>query len=263
MNNEDKYGLVPDLDWININSLTIDDTYQRDTLSKRSQQNIKKIKEAFAWSKFSPLTVADLGNNKYSIIDGQHRYIAAKELGDITDLPCWIIPQCQTKSQADAFIDINKNRVYVNNWQMYKAKLAANDENATRINEFLNTVNITVPFNGYCSKPNMTLAIACIGKHLQQHNDAYLSEVIADILKAYPNKIGQLKRDLIDTLVLFKIRNGAKIKDEIIIKTLQAFDNADRITGKAAELRAVDTSLKAGEAHYKVFLNKYKEVKNV
>ena len=102
MNNEDKYGLVPDLDWININSLTIDDTYQRDTLSKRSQQNIKKIKEAFAWSKFSPLTVADLGNNKYSIIDGQHRYIAAKELGDITDLPCWIIPQCQTKSQADA-----------------------------------------------------------------------------------------------------------------------------------------------------------------
>lgn len=253
----------PVLDWININSLTIDDTYQRDTLSKRSQQNIKKIKEAFAWSKFSPLTVADLGNDKYSIIDGQHRYIAAKELGDITELPCWIIPQCQTKSQADAFIDINKNRVYVNNWQMYKAKLAANDENATRIKEFLNAANITVPFNGYCSKPNMTLAIACIGKHLQQHNDAYLSEVIADILKAYPNKVGQLKRDLIDTLVLFKIRNGAKIKDEIIIKTLQAFDNADRITGKATELRAVDTSLKANEAHYKVFLNKYKEVKNV
>ena len=109
----------------------------------------------------------------------------------------------------------------------------------------------------------MTLAIACIGKHLQHHNDAYLSEVIADILNAYPNKTGQLKRDLIDTLVLFKIRNGAKIKDEIIIKTLQAFDNADRITGKAMELRAVDTSLKVNEAHYKVFLNKYKEVKNV
>jgi len=184
MNNEEKYGLIPDLDWIDINCLTIDDTYQRDTLSQRSQRNIEKIKKNFAWAKFSPLTVADRGDNTFSIIDGQHRYIAAKELGDIENLPCWIIPQCSTKSQADAFIDINKNRVYVNNWQMYKAKLAANDAFAMQIDEFLKGLDVSIPFNGYCSKPNMTLAIACIGKHLQQHNDAYLAEVITDILKA-------------------------------------------------------------------------------
>lgn len=261
MNNEEKYGLIPDLDWIDINCLTVDDSYQRDTLSKRSQLNIEKIKKNFAWAKFSPLTVADRGDNTFSIIDGQHRYIAAKELGDIENLPCWIIPQCSTKSQADAFIDINKNRVYVNNWQMYKAKLAANDAFAMQIDEFLKGLDVSIPFNGYCSKPNMTLAIACIGKHLQQHNDAYLAEVITDILKAYPSKVGQIKRDLLETLILFKIRNGAKVNDEMIIKTLKSFDNADRISGKAIDLRALDTSLSAQEAHYKVFLNKYKEVK--
>lgn len=261
MSKKEKYGLIPDLDWININCLIIDATYQRDTLSQRSQRNIEKIKQNFSWAKFSPLTVADQGNNTFSIIDGQHRYIAAKELGDIESLPCWIIPECSTKSQADAFIDINKNRVYVNNWQMYKAKLAAKDAFATRIEEFLNGLGVTIPFNGYCSKPNMTLAIACIGKHLQHHNDAYLAEVINDILKAYPSKVGQLKRDLLETLILFKIRNGAKVNDEMIIKTLKSFDNADRISGKAIDLRALDTSLSAQEAHYKVFLNKYKEVK--
>ena len=35
------------------------------------------------------------------------------------------------------FIDINKNRVAINNFSIYKAKLAAGDEAATKINNFL------------------------------------------------------------------------------------------------------------------------------
>lgn len=259
---ENKYGLLPDMDWIDINKLVIDQSYQRDTLSQRSKNNIAKIVKNFAWSKLTPLTVADIQNGTYAVIDGQHRLEAAKQLGDIEELPCYIIPATNQSGQADSFLDINQNRVAVNNYSIYKAKLAKGEKEAANIEAFLNDCNIEIPFNGYCAKPNHTLAIACIATHLRRHNDIYLKEAISLILTAYGDKKGQLKKDLLDTLVDFKIRNGAKAKDDIIIKALRSFDNADRISAKAKELKALDSSLSQRMAHYKVFLNKVRELNN-
>lgn len=261
-NTQEKYGLIPDMDWISINKLIVDPSYQRDTLSKRSKANIAKIVKSFAWNKLTPLTVADLGNDTYNVIDGGHRLEAAKQLGDIDELPCWIIPNTTTDKQADNFLSINLNRVCVNNSSIFKAKLARGDKNAVNMEAFLNTCNIEIPYNGYCSKPNQTLAIACIANHLSKHNDIYLKEAFELILKAWPTKKEQLKKDLLNTLVSFKIRNGAKAKDDEIVKTLRSFDSANQITAKAKELKALDSSLSASAAHYKVFLNKLKDVHN-
>ena len=259
---ENKYGLIPDMDWIAIDKLIIDSSYQRDTSSKRSKANVAKIVKNFAWAKLTPLTVAQLDNNTYAVIDGNHRLEAAKQLGDIDELPCWIIPNATTAGQADSFLDINLVRNPVNNWSIFKAQLARGDKKAVDVEAFLNACNIEVPFNGYCSKPNHTLAIACISKHLQQHNDVYLKEIFPLILKAWPDKKEQIKKDLLNTLVTFKIRNGAKAKDDEIIKTLSSFDSANQITAKAKELKALDSSLSFSMAHYKVFLSKMKDVHN-
>ena len=259
---ESKYGVIPDLDWLPINKLIIDETYQRNATSKRSLINIKKIKKNFQWSRFSPLTVASLKTTKgdmYAVIDGQHRLLACKDLGDISEVPCWIIPATSIKQQADDFIEINKNRVAINNFSIYKAKLAAGDENCLKINNFLQKHDIHIPFNGYCSVPRQTLALACIEKHLRHNNGNELSAAFDYILAAFPTKNGQLKYDILDTLVQFKIRNGNKIKDENIIDTLKSFGSVDNITAKAKELHALDSSLKVRDAHYKVFLTKYKE----
>ena len=259
---ESKYGLLPDMDWIPLDKLIVDHSYQRDTQSKRSKANIDKIVKNFAWSKLTPLTVARRSNNTYAVIDGGHRLEAAKQLGDIEALPCWIIPLISTPGEADSFLGINLGRVAVNNWSIFKAKLARGDKKEADMEAFLNACNIEVPYNGYCSKPNQTLAIACIANHLSKHNDIYLKEAFNLIIKAWPDKKGQLKKDLLDTLVDFKIRNGSKAKDETIIKALQSFEDADRISTKARELRALDSSLSIRQAHYKVFLNRVREQRN-
>ncbi|MBQ9236260.1 MAG: ParB N-terminal domain-containing protein [Alphaproteobacteria bacterium] len=262
MENENKYGLIPDMDWIAIDKLVIDLSYQRDTSSRRSQANIAKIVKNFSWAKLTPLTVGVLDNGTYAVIDGSHRVSAVKQLGDIDKLPCWIVPNLTTASQADSFLGINKMRNPVNTWSIFKAKLARGDKRAVDIEAFLNACNIEVPYNGYCSKPNHTLAIAAIADHLARHNDIYLKEAFALILKAWPNKTAQLKKDILNTLVTFKIRNGAKAKDGEIVKTLASFDNANQITAKAKELKALDSSLSASMAHYKVFLSRLKDVHN-
>lgn len=257
---EERYGQIPDLDWLHVNDIVVDYRYQRTTESRRSKDNINRIKKNFRWAAFSPITVTDIEKGQFAVIDGQHRLQAVKELGDIDEVPCWIIPHAELKEQATDFLDINCNKVAVNSYSIYKAQVASGDKHAIAVDNFLKKQQIEVPPSGYCSQPNHTLAIACIKSQLSKHNDIYLSEAIACIRKAYPDKIGMLKRDLLCTLVDFKIKNGAKAKDDIIIKTLQAFDNADRITGKADELRALDTTLNRAKAHYRIFINKYKEM---
>lgn len=256
---EERYGQIPDLDWLNVNDIVVDYRYQRTTESRRSKDNIKRIKKNFRWAAFTPLTVTDIEKGQFAVIDGQHRLQAVKELGDIDEVPCWIIPHAELEQQAADFLDINRNKVAVTPYSMFKAQIASGDKHAIAVNNFLKKQSIEVPANGYCAQPNHTLAIACIKIHLQKHNDVYLAESIACIRKAYPDKTGMIKRDLLNTLIDFKIKNGAKAKDDIIIKTLQAFDNADRITGKADELRALDTTLNHAKAHYRIFINKYKE----
>ena len=86
---EQKYGLIPDMEWLLIDNLIIDDRYQRDTVTRRSLKNIQTIRDNFSWAKLSPLTVADLGTGKYAVIDGQHRLEAARQL-DVCAQDCFV-----------------------------------------------------------------------------------------------------------------------------------------------------------------------------
>lgn len=258
---EEKYGNKPQMSWIDINKLSVDQKYQRDVSGKRSKANINVIINNFCWEKFTPITVVKIADEKYNIIDGQHRYTAAKQLGDIEKVPCWIIEKSSVEKQANTFMGINKNRVCTNPYDLYKAEIAAKDPLALQINDFCNQTGIIIPFNGYCSIPCMTIALSTIKKHLRMHNNGYLANAIANIRKAFPNKNSQLKGDILDTLVNLKIELGNKLKNEDIVKALQAFGSVDAITAKGRELKALDASLNASKSHQKVFVSKLREVR--
>jgi hypothetical protein len=255
------YGKKPEMMWIDINKLNVNQKYQRDVTGRRSKVNIEFIMNNFSWDKFTPITVVKTDAGDYNIIDGQHRYEAAKALGDIKELPCWVICKTDVKKQAETFMGINKNRVYTNAYDLFKAEIAAGDKQAVAISQFCDKAGVIIPFNGYCSLPCMTLALATIRKHLNLHNDGYLINAINIIRKAFPKKIGQLKSDILNTLVEIRIEYGQKIKDEELINTLIAFGNVDQISAKARELKALDNSLSATESHKKVFISKTKEVR--
>jgi hypothetical protein len=248
----------PVLDWVDTDLLLVDNSYQRSVEGKRSQSTIKLIIDNFDWNEFAPLVVAKTPEG-YNVIDGQHRFIAASKL-KIEKLPCWIIQKSDVNTQADTFVGINKNRVAVNSYALYKAKLAKNDELAKKVEDFCFNNDIKIPASGYVSKPNHTLALQTISKHIMKHNEAYLSEAIKLIKEALPTAIGQIKPDILDTII--KIKQTYKVKNEEIIAVIRNFGDNKMISAKARQLKSLDNTVKTlADAHFRVFCAKIKEIR--
>lgn len=117
-------GPAPMLQWVKIADLVIDDRYQR-PLNKSNWDAIKRIAQAFAWSKFSPVFCAPVEGGKLAIIDGQHRTHAAALCG-FESVPAQIV-QMTLPEQAGAFSAVNGATIKVTNWQVFRAALAAGE----------------------------------------------------------------------------------------------------------------------------------------
>lgn len=117
-------GPAPMLDWIKIERLVVDDTYQRD-LKPGNWAAIKRIAENFKWSRFSPVFIAPIEGGLYAIIDGQHRTHAAAMCG-VEAVPCQIV-QMTPSEQAESFAAVNGMVTKITTWNLFKAALAGQE----------------------------------------------------------------------------------------------------------------------------------------
>lgn len=122
-------GPAPMLQWLKIEDLVVDETYQR-SLLRGNWAVIRRIAANFRWSRFSPVFVAPIEGGAYAIIDGQHRCHAAVLCGH-AEVPCQIVPM-DSREQAEAFAAVNGMVTKVTTWNLYKASLAAGEEWAVR-----------------------------------------------------------------------------------------------------------------------------------
>jgi len=120
----------PDLAWVKIRSLVIDDRYQRD-LGPKNISVIRRIAADFDWAMFTPVTVSIMrgprpGREKFVLIDGQHRVHAAA-LAGLRLVPALIV-DIPPEKQAAAFAGINSQRTAVTPINMFKAALMAGEQ---------------------------------------------------------------------------------------------------------------------------------------
>lgn len=120
-----KAGSAPILQWIEVDKLVVDESYQRE-LKAQNWKAIRNIAANFHWSMFSPVFVAPVEGGAYAIIDGQHRTHAAAICG-FEQVPCQIVQMTQTE-QASAFAAVNGAVTAVTIWQLLKAALAAGED---------------------------------------------------------------------------------------------------------------------------------------
>ncbi|SDE90690.1 ParB/Srx family N-terminal domain-containing protein [Limimaricola pyoseonensis] len=114
----------PELVWIPIARLVIDDRYQRPLL-EGNWEIILRIATNFTWKRFSPVMTAPLDDGRLALIDGQHRTHAAALVGH-TAVP-GAINDLAPAEQAAAFAGINGDMTRVHPIQVYKAALAAGE----------------------------------------------------------------------------------------------------------------------------------------
>lgn len=266
-----KYGKRPDMAWINTQKLFVDDAYQRDAHSRKSADVIGKIAAGFAWAKCQPLTVARIADQeRYAVIDGQHRLIAARKIG-ITEMPCYIVEDCETQEQAQHFVAVNRTRVQMHSLALYHANLAAGDPDHADLDQLLKECGFSVPKspaqNGdtapdqvqcvgtllrmmhQCTKKQIVFALTVIPEAYGQTRGMMRSSLIKGICGLYRELDGKIDREtMIDTLLdiepqsleenarLYKNVHGGTVLKAICITLSQAYHKAQRHRNRTVKM---------------------------
>lgn len=137
-------GTMPSIEWVPVEALSIDHTYQRTTDNDTSLRLIIHIASKFDWRLCTPLVISRRADGTRVIIDGQHRWLAARRRGDIPQLPCCLFHYESSQEEARMFILANRSRKPINRLDDYFAALAAEDEDALEIHQLVTDSGLRV-----------------------------------------------------------------------------------------------------------------------
>lgn len=185
--------------YLSIKHLRIDRRYQR-VLGKANYSKIRDIARKFSWMKFTPLIVHpidELASEEialYSVIDGQHRGIAAYTRG-IEKVPCYIL-DANCVEAAEAFVGINGNKVQITRIQVHYAKLAGGDVGAVALQNCMNEAGVTVLKYKESRSPyriGETLSVAIFEKIQKSKGDANLTLSLKAFTQTHKGNAGYLR----------------------------------------------------------------------
>ena len=152
---------APQLMWVEIADLVIDDRYQR-PLNDGNWKVIRRIASEFRWSRFSPVLIAPVEGGKYAIIDGQHRAHAAA-LCRFEKIPA-MVALVAPEEQALAFIEINTRQIRVGTHAVYRAALTAGEEWAVACHDAVKAAGCTLMTrNNIKQKDKLPGQVFCVG----------------------------------------------------------------------------------------------------
>jgi hypothetical protein len=89
------------------------------------------------WIACGCLVVALRDDNKWFVMDGQHRKLAADQRDDIHELPCLVFETANRREEAVSFLAINQGRVGVGSLDRYRAQLISGDKTAFAVETML------------------------------------------------------------------------------------------------------------------------------
>lgn len=238
-------GAKPMLAWIDKTLLSVEPSYQRTLSAKRSQSLIAKLAAGFCWAHCAPLIVAAKGKG-WVIIDGQHRHQAALRRDEIRDLPCYIVAAADLKTQAQAFVAHNRDRVTLTSIALFHAGVAAGDPAHAGVVDAAQAAGVEIPRTPMTIQvmaPNQTVATGVMGRILELDGRDRLVEVLKIIREAHPNAQGQLRGRTIGAVASI-LRHGWMNRLQLV-KALQRLDG--QALEDAARSRRTGTGVSLNE----------------
>ncbi len=193
-------GPFPMLEWLEIEKLVIDSSYQRE-IGRRGATNIVEIAESFDWSKFAPVIVAPAECGRFAIVDGQHRTTAAMLRGRMT-APCQIV-QADRAKQAAAYAAVNGNVTKTTAQQLYHAKVAAGDREAMNLAEVCNASGVEIVRRNLVLsqiKVGQTQAVGALSRCLSLYGADTLTMALKCITQTAGGNPGFVRATIIDAL---------------------------------------------------------------
>jgi ParB-like nuclease domain len=180
-------GSQPSIEWIHLERLSVDDAYQRSTDNDASRRLIASISVKFDWRLCAPLVVSRRADDTLTIIDGQHRWMAACQRDDIPQLPCCIFRYENREEEARMFILANRARKPMNRLDDYYAALAAADEDALEMQQLVTDAGLRIARNTSSTawQPGEIAFTSSIAKAIRRHGPAITSAVLTNMKEAF------------------------------------------------------------------------------
>lgn len=239
-------GSQPSIEWIHLNRLSIDGAYQRSTDNEASRRLITSIAAKFDWRLCAPLVVSRRADDTLTIIDGQHRWMAASKRDDIPQLPCCVFRYESTKEEARMFILANRARKPMNRLDDYFAALAAADEDALEIQQLVADAGLQVARNTSSSawRPGEIAFTSAMASSVRRFGPAITSAVLTNMAVAFPNQKLTHGGAIFGGLVRIMSRPGPDFDPDRLVSALQT-RTADEWGLYAAGLKGGDMRVAA------------------
>lgn len=196
-------GPLPELAWLPVDKCKVDRRYQRSLDSERSKAQIKRIADRFRWPAFQAI-LAVKQDDHWLVIDGQHRCAAARLRG-FTHVPAVVASDLSIEEQAAAFIEANRERTPVNQFQVFHAMVASGDALACDLARICAKAEIVIPHYAAQAKDmpkGTTLAIGTL-LTLARRYKAKSALPISAVAIAYREMRGGLRAPFFDGAARF------------------------------------------------------------
>ncbi|MGE0256886.1 MAG: DUF6551 family protein [Alphaproteobacteria bacterium] len=239
-------GARPQLAWLRVADCHVDERYQRDITSRRSQALIEKIAEHFDWRRFGAVVVMRWAEKRgWAVIDGQHRTAGAARRA-ITHVPGLVYPEMSIGEAAGLFAALNRDRVAVTPLHVFHAMLAARDSEALAVAAACERAGASVaryPKPVHEMVRGETMAVASLEAVLRRHGPSVLERTLTLLVRAW-DEPGHLRATLIRGLADLLAKHGDDIEDGRMVKALAA-DSGAGWCSIAASAREEGTSTAA------------------
>lgn len=132
--------------------LHVDHTYQRNA----NETKLMAIARDWSWIACGSIVVADREGVLF-VVDGQHRVLAARKRGDITDLPCLVFKTHEARQEAKGFLAAQTLRKPITSVEKFRALVTIEDPAALVVQDLLASAGKT-PGEGVS-----TGTVKCVG----------------------------------------------------------------------------------------------------
>ncbi len=250
-------GNPPSLEWLGLGQLQVDPAYQRATDGHHSRRIIVGMVKCWDWKLCQPLVVTRRADGCLFVLDGQHRLEGGRERGDITHLPCVVIPAIDHAEEASAFVKLNTARQKLSQSDIFAGMLASGDHEAVLVENIMRETGwrLVRHNNSANYRPGDLTCAPKLARMIKASGEAPVRNALASLREAYPDKPVRNSARTIEALVRIFARGLLDgIDPDCLVEALAAFEAPEDIMTEAHEISLGNPSLSWIEAMIVVIL---------
>lgn len=170
---------------VNVAALFVDHRYQRGV----KKSSVKNLVDNWTWKRYLPIIVSPRGGSgidRYAVIDGQQRLMAAQEIG-IEKLPAIMLVAASLDDEAELFVGANTG-ASVGAGDRFRAEFLRKDPTCIEIEATVRGCGFTLgclKAGNYGTSKRDVFAIDAVGTIENIHHTGYLYKTLDVIAKAF------------------------------------------------------------------------------